>query len=90
MLDSKLHAWESLPLPLQQSLQEANAGGPLVHKKLQERSASQMLTYLNVVYLRLNCVHTAVGRSEHEAGLKTLKRACDFAEQWTRKAFPRT
>lgn len=82
--------WAHIPVPLQRHLQQANVAGPLVHAKLQERSASQMHTYLNVVFLRLQPIHLSVARTEHEVDLMSLKRAREFADNWTRKAFPRS
>ena len=89
-MNSKEADWAQIPVPLQRLLQKTNVNGPLVHTKLEERSASQMHTYLNVVFLRLQPRHVSNVRTEHEADLRALKRAQEFAEDWTRKAFPRT
>ena len=88
-MNSDTPDWAQIPVPLQRLLQQANVGGPKVHTKLQERSASQMHTYLNVMFLRLQSQHVSVARTEHEADLMSLKRAQEFADTWTRKAFPR-
>lgn len=89
LMNSGTVDWAHIPVPLKRHLQQANVGGLKVHAKLQERSASQMHTYLNVVFLRLQSGHVSVARTEHEADLMSLKRAHEFADSWTRKAFPR-
>ena len=67
---------------------QANITGDNVRAKLQERKASQMNTYLHVVFMRLS-TDVQTGSSGHDHKLLQLKRARDFADDWTRKAFPR-
>ena len=63
-VDKKQTEWAALPVPLQHHLRAAHVEGALMQQRLHERAAQHMVTYLNVVFLRLHPTHTSTA---HEA-----------------------
>ena len=86
-VDKKQAEWAALPVPLQHHLRAANVEGVLMHQRLHERAAQHMVTYLNVVFLRLHPTHTSTARAAQREDCNTLHSALEYTESWTKKAF---